>query len=181
MAARLAPQVVVSEKSPLIVGVPSATAVVALFETVIVCAAELVFSTAAAKVSAEDEKVGSGGVTPVPLSALVNDAAILVAKVTLPVLLPIAVGANTTFALHEELIATAPQVDDTVKSPVVVTPLTLTGPSPVLVNVNTWPLDTVPRTTLPKLVVAEVTAPESTGAEEQSSPALHRGRRRGLP
>ena len=105
------------------------------------------------------------GIRPVPLSVLENVAeGTFVAKVTVPVLLPTAVGLKTTLAVHVLLIATVVQLFETAKSPVVVTPVTVTGASPVLVKVNTWPVDVRPTATLPKLPDVGVSVPESFGA-----------------
>jgi hypothetical protein len=165
VAARLTPHVLVCEKSPLATIDPIAAATVALFVIVIPCAAEFTPITPAANVSEFGEMVASAGATPVPVTVLLNaPLGTFVAKVTVPVRAPVAVGVNTTFALQLELIATVAQFVETAKSPVAVTPLTTIGPSPVLLNVKTCPELEAPSTTLPNDAFAVINEPASTGA-----------------
>jgi len=110
-AASVAPHVLaVTLKSPVTTGAVNAVTAPPVFETVIICAAVVWFTTVAANVSDPGVNTTAAGAIPVPL----NDAVCVPASsvnVSAPFRTPLAVGVNTTDSEHEACAASVvPQV-----------------------------------------------------------------------
>ena len=136
-AERLAPQVFVSEKSPLMLTPLMLSAAAPVFLSVTLCALLLVPTGSDEKVSEVAERLATGPL-PVPVRLMVWVAGLaLSVRVTEPVRVPVAVGLKVTLIEQEEDAATLdPQVFVSEKLPLAVVLVMLRGTLAVFLRVT---------------------------------------------
>jgi hypothetical protein len=135
-AAKVAPQLFVCEKSPLMEMLETFNVASPLFVSVTFCVALLEFMRCSAKVSDAGDKAAIGA-TPVPARATDGEAPVtLLFNVRVPVRLPRAVGVNARLTVQFVPAARVlGQLLDWAKSPAKLNPLMDSAAVPVLVSV----------------------------------------------